>query len=165
MADTDGGEGRGRIADKKDRFLALKTHCFRGRRRTRDELPIPQISRPIRNRSIFHFQTTLRYTLFFRGGEEASSEEAQCTNVRREKFVVRRGGRGGGRVEGSDSESKKLLGESWWKILSILSRRDFDGTVNNRYRLATGNSLIYGRIGNRGGQTQRLTLKYFIRGS
>lgn len=42
---------------------------------------------------------------------------------------------------------------------------DFDGTVNNRYRLATGNSLIYGRIGNRGGQTQRLTLKYFIRGS
>lgn len=164
MADTDGGEGRGRIADKKDRFLALKTHCFRGRRRTRDELPIPQISRPIRNRSIFHFQTTLRYTLFFRGGEEASSEEAPCTNVRREKFVVRRGG---GRVEGSDSdrESKKLLGESWWKILSILSRRDFDGTVNNRYRLATGNSLIYGRIGNRGGQTQRLTLKYFIRGS
>lgn len=120
MADTDGGEGRGRIADKKDRFLALKTHCFRGRRRTRDELPIPQISRPIRNRSIFHFQTTLRYTLFFRGGEEASSEEAPCTNVRREKFVVRRGG---GRIEGSDSESKKLLGESWWKILSILSRR------------------------------------------
>lgn len=163
MADTDGGEGRGRIADKKDRFLALKTHCFRGRRRTRDELPIPQISRPIRNRSIFHFQTTLRYTLFFRGGEEASSEEAQCTNVRREKFVVRRGGRG--KVEGSDRKSKKLLGESWWKILSILSRRDFDGTVNNRYRLATGNSLIYGRIGNRGGQTQRLTLKYFIRGS
>lgn len=45
-----GGEG-GRIADKKDRFLALKTHCFRGRRRTRDELPF-QISHP-RNRSIF----------------------------------------------------------------------------------------------------------------
>lgn len=165
MADTDGGEGRGRIADKKDRFLALKTHCFRGRRRTRDELPIPQISRPIRNRSIFHFQTTLRYTLFFRGGEEASSKEAPCTNVRREKFVVRRGGEG----EGSKDRIRKVkncLGRVGGRFYRFYrGGYDFDGTVNNRYRLATGNSLIYGRIGNRGGQTQRLTLKYFIRGS
>lgn len=75
----------------------------------------------------------------------------------------------GGEGEGSKDRIRKVkncLGRVGGRFYRFYrGGYDFDGTVNNRYRLATGNSLIYGRIGNRGGQTQRLTLKYFIRGS
>ena len=122
-------------------------------RRYRDQSGIDRffISRP---------RCVTRY--FSAAGKKCRAKKRRVQMFDERSLLFEEGGRGKGRIR----KVKNCLGRVGGRFYrSYRGGYDFDGTVNNRYRLATGNSLIYGRIGNRGGQTQRLTLKYFIRGS
>lgn len=158
MADTDGGKGRGEAELPTKRIISwhwkLAVSVAAGESATSFHIASAEsidISRP---RCV---------TWFFRGAEQCWAKK-RGTNVGREKFVVRRG-EGRSLKDRIRIEKIKNCGRGGEEDFIDFITAWFDGTVNNRYRLATGNSLIYGRIGNRGGQTQRLTLKYFIQGS
>lgn len=157
MADTDGGKGSGEAELPTKRIVSwhwkLAVSVAAGE---------PATSFHIASAESIDISRPRCVTWFFRG--TVLSEEARCTNVVREKFVVRRG-EGRSLKDRIRIEKIKNCGRGGEEDFIDFITAWFDGTVNNRYRLATGNSLIYGRIGNRGGQTQRLTLKYFIQGS